>query len=265
MRRLCALGFAVLLAAVPSGFAQTPSPSPSPDSADFAREAAKLRQQMIFKTLSQMPTLTATRQPPFPSARKSPWKTNIVTEVFRIEGAGAWDPQWQRHYGGVDSLDPAARRNYIPMKFTPRQNPFYCELPYNDLDKGATKPEAPVVIPWFKQAYRKFGQSVCQNQWVEIRTADGRTCYAQWTDCGPRCTDDWAYVFGPAMPEPNSDQGAGLGVSPAVRDFLKLHDLDVTSWRFVDYRDVPLGAWSDYGENNDFVKIPRGPKSAMTQ
>jgi hypothetical protein len=42
----------------------------------------------------------------------------------------SWDKQWTRSYGGFDDPNSAHRSNYIPVKFTPRQNPFYCALPY---------------------------------------------------------------------------------------------------------------------------------------
>lgn len=29
--------------------------------------------------------------------------------------------------------------------------------------------------------------------------------------------------------------------------------MDVTSWKFADFKDVPPGPWSYYGDNNDFV------------
>src|ERR1700748_2332032 len=65
------------------------------------------------------------------------WKTNIVTTVFWIgeqpggnnlvpNRTSAWDKQWTKSYGGFDDPDPAHRHNYVPIKFTPRQNPFYC-------------------------------------------------------------------------------------------------------------------------------------------
>ena len=76
-------------------------------------------------------------------ARPFPWKTNIVTTVFWIgeqpsgnnltpNRASAWDKQWTKNYGGFDNPNPAHRRNYVPIKFIPEQNPFYCALPYND-------------------------------------------------------------------------------------------------------------------------------------
>ena len=50
-----------------------------------------------------------------------------------------------------------------------------------------------------------------------------------------------------------TNQGAGLDVSPAVRDFLGLASTDVTDWKFVEFRDVPYGPWGRYGQNNTFV------------
>jgi hypothetical protein len=47
--------------------------------------------------------------------------------------------------------------------------------------------------------------------------------------------------------------GAGLDVSPAVRDYLGLRQTDVTDWRFTDFSEVPRGPWSTLGENNTFV------------
>jgi len=238
--------------------AQSPTPTPGRSIEDFARDAQKLDEQAVDKIEPPLPIATPGR--PFPG--RYPWKSNIVTEVFWVGQpwsgtSSAWDPEWKRHYGGIDNPRPSARHNYIPIAFTPRQNPFYCELPYNDVNAGTTKPEAALVIPWFKAIYHKNGQSVCRSRWVEIRNQAGKTCYAQWSDCGPGGTDQWQYVFGNQIPAANSMHGAGLGVSPAVRDYLGLTELDVTSWRFVDYPDVPSGAWSNYGVNNDFLNSPR--------
>jgi hypothetical protein len=51
----------------------------------------------------------------------------------------------------------------------------------------------------------------------------------------------------------NLNKGAGLDISPAVRDYLGLKQTDVTDWRFVDFSEVPRGPWSTLGENNTFV------------
>jgi len=170
-----------------------------------------------------------------------------------------WDYNWTASYGGTD--DPNGRRNSsgasIPVAFTPKQNPFYCALPYNDVTHGQFKPEAPLVIPWFKQAYNGQGQSVCRDRWVAIRRGNNRVCYAQWEDCGPFRTDHFQYVFGNERPKPNLNHGAGLDVSPAVRDYLGLAPTDVTDWQFVEVRDVPPGPWRNYGDNNHFVLARR--------
>jgi hypothetical protein len=69
----------------------------------------------------------------------------------------------------------------------------------------------------------------------------------------PVCTDHFQYVFGNERPRPNTNHGAGLNVSPAVRDYLGLAPTDVTDWQFVEIRDVPPDPWRSYGENNHFV------------
>ena len=246
-------------------------------SADFAKYAMKLRENALLKIEPQvvLPTSgnASTNSYSVNSAYNSsavggryPWKTNIVTTIFWIGEAAAgnnpvpnrassWDPDWMRNYGGFDNPNPTARRGFFPASFVPQQNPFYCALPYNDVTHGATKPEAPRVIPWFRESFHKFGQSVCHDRWLAIRNPhNGRVAYAQWSDCGPFRTDHWQYVFGNEIPKPNLNGGAGLDVSPSVREYLGINmTRDVTDWKFVEFRDVPPGPWSKYGENNTFV------------
>lgn len=192
-----------------------------------------------------------------------PWKKQIVTTVFWVgenptannpvpNHASSWDAAWTRNYGGFDDPNPANRTNYIPAKFTPRQNPFYCALPYNDKAREGHRSEAPRVVPWFKEAYRGPAVSVCKGRWVAIRKGN-RTVYAQWEDAGPFRTDHWEYVFGNERPKPNLNRGAGLDVSPAVRDYLGMQDTDVTDWKFVEFSEVPPGPWARLGDNNTFV------------
>ncbi|MGH8048217.1 MAG: hypothetical protein ACREKL_13325 [Chthoniobacterales bacterium] len=215
-------------------------------------------------------------QPPVTSSRgtfsfgfnKYPWKLGIVTTVFWVgerptannpvpNYKSSWDPQWARNFGGLDNPDTGKRRGFIAVGFTPGQNPFYVALPYNDVTHGDTKPEARRVIPWFRLAFEKEGKSVCKGRWLAIRFR-GRIAYAQWEDCGPFRTDHWQYVFGNDRPRWNLNQGAGLDVSPAVRDFLGMGGKDVTDWKFVDAKDVPPGPWTKYGDNNTFVLQKRG-------
>ena len=241
--------------------------SPYVSSSDFAKYAMKLRESAILKMEPQVVIPTTSRT--LGVSGKYPWKTRIVTTTFWIgEAAGgnnpvhnvssSWDLNWQTSYGGYDNPNPGARRGYIPANFIPRQNPFYIALPFNDVTRGTTKQEAREHIPWFKDAFVEEGKSVCRDRWVAVRNSEtGKICYAQWGDCGPFRTDHWQYVFGPEKPRPNLNQGAGLDVSPAVRDYLGMSSTDVCDWKFIDFRDVPNGPWAQFGDNNHFVQQAR--------
>jgi hypothetical protein len=262
----------VILAGVTSALqAEDQSTSPYATAADFAKYAMQLREKALLKVEPMVQIPTASHA----AIARYPWKSNIVTTVFWVgEQAGpnnpvpntrsSWDLNWTSDYGGFDNPDTSARRSYIPVAFVPRQNPFYFALPYNDVTHGQFKPEARLVIPWFKQSYSGPGQSVCRHHWIAIRHGN-RTCYAQWEDCGPFRTDHWQYVFGTDKPKSNLNHGAGLDVSPAVRDYLGLQPTDVTDWQFVDIRDVPAGPWRSYGDNNHFVIARRQSEQRLVQ
>lgn len=239
----------------PHGAAQAESPG--------SKYSKKLRESVLSRPDLSPSLAGEAGDPPPPSPDRYPWKKQIVTTTFWVGEAptknnpvpnhvSSWDTEWAKHYGGTDSPDPAQRANYIPVGFVPQQNPFYVALPYNDKMKVGHKPEAPLVIPWFKSAYRGPAQSVCKGRWIAIKFGD-RICYAQWEDCGPFRTDHWQYVFGNERPKPNLNKGAGLDVSPAVRDFLGMNSTDVTDWKFVEFDEVPTGPWSTHGDNNTFV------------
>lgn len=244
--------------------AQAAGETPYQSSADFAKYAMKLRESAILRLEPQVVIPTNSRL--LSISGRYPWKMGIVTTTFWVGEAAAqnnpvhnvsssWDVNWMQSFGGYDNPNPAARRNFIPVGFVPRQNPFYIALPYNDVTRGTTKPEAKVVIPWFREAWVGEGKSICRDRWIAVRSAStGKICYAQWADCGPFRTDHWQYVFGNEKPKPNLNQGAGLDISPAVRDFLGLKGTDVTDWKFVDFKEVPRGPWSLYGDNNHFVQ-----------
>jgi hypothetical protein len=264
--------FAFYLLLVGSAVAvQAQSMSPYESAADFAKYAMKLREQAMMKVEPQVFVPTTSRT----STQRYPWKTNIVTTVFWIgeqptennpvpNTKSSWDANWTANYGGFDTPDSSNRRNYIPVSFVPKQNPFYVALPYNDVSHGQFKPEAALVIPWFKQAYTAPGTSVCKGRWLAIRKGN-RVCYAQWEDCGPFRTDHFQYVFQNERPKPNLNRGAGLDVSPAVRDYLGLASTDVTDWQFVEVRDVPAGPWRNYGDNNHFVIAQRASQQRVAQ
>jgi hypothetical protein len=246
------------------------------DSMEFTRYAMKLRQSALLRIsphLVMVPTQQGVFVPGYRDAAVTTiagggnWKSKITTTVFWVgeqatvgnpvpNDKSAWDGGWFSNYGGYDNPNPEARVNFIPVKFLPRQNPFYIALPYNDVDEHHTKVEASKVIPWFRNTFARDGQSVCKGRWLAIRKGN-RVCYAQWEDVGPFTTDDWQYVFGNKPPKPNRNQNAGLDVSPAVRDFLGLGGLDTCDWKFVDFRQVPQGPWTRYGDNNTFVLLRR--------
>jgi len=215
---------------------------------------------------------------PLPGDEQSryPWKRQIVTTTFWIgetpthnnpvpNQSSCWDPKWAVNYGGTDNPDTTQRTSdYIPANFVPGQNPFYVALPYNDMEHGAHKAEAPQVIPWFPKEYKGPTKSVCQGRWIAIRFGS-KVCYAQWEDAGPFRTDHWQYVFGSERPRPNLNRGAGLDVSPAVRDYLGMNSTDVTDWKFVEFEEVPTGPWARYGDNNTFVQNARNPASQVAE
>ena len=154
--------------------------------------------------------------------------------------------------------EPRCPPRLHPGQFHPPAKPLLHRPPLQRRDPRHHKPEAKIIIPWFREAFTDEGKSVCRDRWIAVRNSDtGKICYAQWSDCGPFRTDHWQYVFGPEKPKPNLNQGAGLDISPAVRDYLGLGSTDVTDWKFVDAREVPNGPWAQFGENNDFVKNAR--------
>jgi len=246
------LTLAVLLATTAAPLAAQPRHARKPHRVQAEPKPAELSPEALAELANQV--------------GRYPWRTDIVTTIFWVgeppaknnpvsNVASSWDSDWQRSFGGYDNPARSARKNLLPPGFVPKQNPFYIALPYNDvLDRTKTKPEAAEVVPWYKALFRRPGVSVCRNRWVAVRKGN-RVCYAQWSDCGPFRTDHWQYVFGDERPRPNLNHGAGLDVSPAVRDFLRLNDgHDLTDWRFVELDEVPDGPWARLGSNNEFVR-----------
>jgi hypothetical protein len=199
--------------------------------------------------------LTACDSPDDNAAAPYPLHKSVTITVFWIGETGdadngyipnlqsAWDDRWQEHYGGVDT--PDERNGYYPAAFTPRENPFYCALPYNDLDSnGVIRENIEAIIPWADNGQVDTINSYCKNRWVRIVTPE-KTAYAQWEDVGPFGEEDAAYVFGTAAPENTINASAGLDLSPAVRDYLGTDDIDTADWQFVEEKDVPAGPWKD--------------------
>jgi hypothetical protein len=266
---------AVLLSSITSLFAHGTASKAEPEKTKFSKKSQKSADERAFNVTSVAFTPGQVARNAREPGQRFPWKSQIVTTVFWIgekpsgnnpvpNRVSSWDKEWTKNYGGMDDPDPTHRSNYIPAKFTPRQNPFYCALPYNDKAREGHRPEAPRVVPWFNEAYQGPAVSTCKGRWVAIRKGN-RTVYAQWEDAGPFRTDHWQYVFGNERPKPNLNKGAGLDVSPAVRDYLGLQPTDVTDWRFVDFSEVPRGPWSTLGENNTFVINDRKKGAALVE
>lgn len=255
---------AVVLSSISSFFTHSaPAQTPSAN-VKVSKKSNKMDDSILFSVDPFSFTPSSQSPPGGPGhAEKFPWKKGIVTTVFWVgeqptennpvpNTSSSWDANWTKNYGGYDNPKPEQRQNMLPVKFTPRQNPFYCALPYNDKARTGHRPEAPQVVPWFKEAYQGPAVSTCKGRWIAIKKGN-RTAYAQWEDAGPFRTDHWQYVFGNERPKPNLNKGAGLDVSPAVRDYLGMNDTDVTDWKFVDFKEVPPGPWSKLGDNNTFV------------
>ncbi len=223
--------------------------SPYESSADFANYAMKLREQAMLKVEPQVfvPHLLAHLDPALPVENEHRHDRLLDRRAADREQPGAEHEKFLGRQLGQQlrrlrhpGLVPAPQLHPGQIS-SPRQNPFYVALPYNDVTRGQFKPEAALVIPWFKQANTPVaGESVCKGRWVAVRKGN-RVAYAQWEDCGPFRTDHFQYVFQNERPKPNLNRGAGLDVSPAVRDYLGLQSTDVTDWQFVEVRDVPAG------------------------
>ena len=266
---------AVILSSITSLFAHGTAEKAEPAKTKFSKKSQKSAEDRAFNvsSIAFTPGQLARDMPKL--GQRFPWKAQIVTTVFWIgekpapnnpvpNRVSCWDKDWTKNYGGLDDPNPGNRSNYIPVKFTPRQNPFYCALPYNDKAREGHRPEAPRIVPWFNEAYQGPAVSTCKSRWIAIRKGN-RVAYAQWEDAGPFRTDHWQYVFGNERPKPNLNKGAGLDVSPAVRDYLGLQSTDVTDWRFVDFSEVPRGPWSTLGENNTFVINDRKKGAALVE
>lgn len=242
----CVVGFIIIFLGVMSFLIPPPHE-------DYSRSNTPL--SIVEVSTSTPPVSATTTIPTSPST--SDYK-KVTTTVFWVgevadasndfiaNNASAWSSNWQTQYGGID--DPNTRCGLLPCTFTPKENPFYFALPYNDLTEDGVRKESANKIPWFSETYDNG--SVVKNRWIEIRYK-GRTCYGQWEDTGPNEDDDFAYVFGTSTPKNTFGLKAGLDVSPALRDCLRLSGNNITEWRFINQKSVPPGPWSDTVTTSD--------------
>ena len=199
-----------------------------------------------------------------------PWKTYVTCTVFWVgepppeappvpHHKSSWDQDWVNSFGGYDNPKPSSRianhgtGEFRPKGFIPKMNPFYVALPYNDISPTGIgyKPVASRVIPWFSRVVdERDGRSVCKGRWVQVFHG-GRSCYAQWEDCGPWRTNDWTFVFGSQPPKTTKNGAAGIDISPSIRDYLQLKSGEKVHWRFVETGQVPYGPWKKYGSEEE--------------
>ena len=204
-----------------------------------------------------------------------PWHTDIVATTFWVgevfdpgapdgsQRVSTYDSDWLGSYGGCDGIEAdggcrteprTAEADYFPTRMTPRENPFYLDLPFDDLNDETGFATRGEVVPWaadplYASAVDDPDISLMKNRWVVLHR-DGRVCYGQIQDAGPGEYRDAAYVFGDDDRRPTNTRfnGAGLDVSPALNGCLGFADLDGdgdrVDWAFVDDGDVPPGPWT---------------------
>lgn len=203
-----------------------------------------------------------------------PWHTDIVATTFWVgeifdpeaedgsQETSTYDSEWLTYNGcdgiwvdGVCEADARSGENgYAPRGMAPKENPFYLDLPYDDINNAGAFAERAAVIPWAdepeyagKETDPSF--SFMKNRWVKIQKGD-RECYGQIEDAGPGQYRDKAYVFGAddERPANKNFNGAGMDVSPALNGCLAFAEVngedDRVDWQFVEETDVPPGPWT---------------------
>lgn len=212
--------------------------------------------------------------------RVYPLHTNINSTTFWVgeifdpsspngsQVFSTYDSKWEAHFGGCDGDNTSgncttetrtADNGYFPKHLTPKENPFYLDLPYDDINNAAAFNDRGTVVPWANDpgyaGRAKDGSfSFLKNRWVKLIKGP-YVCYGQNEDAGPAGSsdsgyDDELYVFGAtdARPKNKLYNSAGLDVSPALNGCLHYSDLngenDAVSWQFVDDVDVPAGPWN---------------------
>ncbi|GAB4080167.1 hypothetical protein GCM10028783_11150 [Modestobacter muralis] len=210
-----------------------------------------------------------------PPAGRYPVHTDVVATTFWVgevfdptaeDGSqvfSTYDDDWLAHYGGCDGVvvddqcrtEPRVATNgWFPTRMAPRENPFYLDLPFDDVNDPEAAAVRAEVVPWahdpgWAERLADPDRSLMKNRWVAVRKGE-RVCFGQVQDAGPGEYDDAAYVFGvdDARPANERYNGAGMDVSPALNGCLGFAELDGqddrVDWWFVDDADVPAGSWT---------------------
>lgn len=203
-----------------------------------------------------------------------PWHTGITATTFWVgelfdpnaddgsQEVSAYDNDWLASYGGCDGILADGRcetevrtsaNDYFPTQMTPQQNPFYLDLPFDDVNDDTAFRMRGDVVPWaddepYADRIDDRGFSLMKDRWVMLRRGD-RVCFGQVEDAGPGEYHDAEYVFGTddARPANTRYGGAGLDVSPALNGCLGFSAVngatDLVDWRFIEEHAVPRGPW----------------------
>lgn len=148
-----------------------------------------------------------------------------------------------------------AANGYFPTssQVTPLENPFYLDLPFDDINDSTAYAQRGTVVPWrndpgYAGNATNPNFSYMKNRWVKI-IKGSRVCYGQNQDAGPGQYHDATYVFGTTNARPaNTDfNNAGMDVSPALNGCLGFAELDgendLIDWQWIEFADVPPGPW----------------------
>lgn len=191
------------------------------------------------------------------------WAGELYDPDLGVEGqniSSAWDVDWTEHHGGCDGVEieadadtgnvcgfeeRVAAEDFMPRAMTPRENPFYLALPFDDLNNDDAFSQR-ANIPWaddpgYAGRLEDRDFSYMKNRWVQVEGPDG-SCYGQIEDAGPGEYADFGYVFGDAPPI----EEIGIDLSPSLYACVGLGPeagIGVVSWRFVDR--PPPGPWTE--------------------
>lgn len=103
------------------------------------------------------------------TGRSYPLHTGIISTTFWVgeifdptspDGSqviSTYDSAWMTHYGGCDGVIVSgkceteartAQNGYFPNHMTPHENPFYLDLPFDDVNDSNAFAQRTSVIPW---------------------------------------------------------------------------------------------------------------------
>ena len=143
---------AVLLSSLAGFFTHAVQGAVPPSKVKLSKKSSAPKDDSLLKVEPATYSPAPNADPPFNKpGERFPWKNQIVTTTFWIgekptannpvpNVQSSWDKNWTKNYGGYDNPDRSQRRDFIPAKFTPKQNPFYIALPYNDKSINGHRP-----------------------------------------------------------------------------------------------------------------------------